>query len=106
MREIAGRCTVNPRKKGGSAFADVLVKPGAGHGPDPVRRAPADAQGLGGLLMAQAGYHPDFVIAVQRRFRALLGDQTRFDEFFATHPRWAAREEHTMRAQPCDRSSA
>jgi len=57
-----------------------------------------EADHVGLLLMAQAGYHPDFVIAVQRRFRALLGDQTRFDEFFATHPRWAAREEHTMRA--------
>jgi Peptidase family M48 len=51
----------------------------------------ADHVGL--MLMAQAGIHPDFAIALYRRMRERMGDTNRVSTFlFFDHPRWATRE--------------
>jgi Zn-dependent protease with chaperone function len=56
----------------------------------------ADKQGM--LLMARAGYHPDFVFAMHRMMMANIGDQGKFAAFFSDHPRWATRDERSQRA--------
>jgi hypothetical protein len=53
MREIAVDCTA-AGEKNDSGFANMLVQPGAGYSPHPIRRTPANAQGLGGLLTLPA----------------------------------------------------
>ena len=47
--------------------------------------------------MARGGYHPDFALSFQQRFRFRVGDQSKFAAFFSDHPRWATREERTIR---------
>jgi hypothetical protein len=56
----------------------------------------ADKQGM--LLMARAGYHPDFVFALHKMMVSNLGDQGKFAAFFSGHPRWATRDERSQRA--------
>lgn len=57
-----------------------------------------EADRIGLMMMAQAGYHPDFAVTFQRRIRRLLGDQSKIAAFFSDHPRWETREQRTMRA--------
>jgi Peptidase family M48/PDZ domain len=56
----------------------------------------ADKQGM--LLMARAGYHPDFVFAMHHLLRASAGEQSKLGAFFSTHPRWETRDQRSERA--------
>jgi hypothetical protein len=57
----------------------------------------ADRVGL--LMMAQAGYHPDFALALYGYLERRLGDRLRIGELFSDHPRWRSREERDLRAR-------
>ncbi len=59
------------------------------------REYEADRAGL--LLMAQAGYHPDFVILLEHLLHSFFGDEPQLTEFLSSHPRWAEREQRTQR---------
>lgn len=56
-----------------------------------------EADQLGLLIAAQAGYHPDYAIFATRTLRAEAGEQSKFGAFFSSHPRWTTREERTAR---------
>ena len=57
----------------------------------------ADVQGM--LLMARAGYHPDYVFAVHHLLRMATGEQSKFWTFFLSdHPRWETRDQRNERA--------
>lgn len=83
----------------GAAPAALLLVP-MGGGPSHRRRLREreyEADRVGLLLMAQAGYHPDFMIAFERRIRAQLGDRPG-PELLSSHPRWTEREASTTAA--------
>ena len=61
------------------------------------REYEADRAGL--LLMAQAGYHPDFVILLERLLHSFFGDEPKLTEFLSSHPRWAERERRAQQDQ-------
>ncbi|HEY6293078.1 MAG TPA: M48 family metalloprotease [Terriglobia bacterium] len=63
------------------------------------RRTEYEADRLGLLLMAEAGFHPDFAIALDRRMRSTMGDQSKYSEFLLNHPLWSNREQQTTRAE-------
>lgn len=52
------------------------------------------------LLMAAAGFHPDYAIAFDRRIQFFLGDHPSYDEFLLGHPRWEEREEANTKTEP------
>ncbi|MGH9581039.1 MAG: M48 family metallopeptidase [Terriglobales bacterium] len=52
----------------------------------------------GAMLMARAGFHPDFMIALHQLLRRTQGDSSRVLAFFSTHPRWQTRQERTQRS--------
>ena len=56
----------------------------------------ADSQGM--LLMARAGYHPDYVFAMHHLIRLNSGEQSKFGAFFSSHPRWETRDQRSDRA--------
>jgi hypothetical protein len=56
----------------------------------------ADIQGM--MLMAQEGYHPDYVFALHHLLRATTGEQSKFAAFFSTHPRWETRDQRDDKA--------
>jgi len=56
----------------------------------------ADKQGM--LLMARAGYHPDFAFALHKMMASNMGDQGKFAAFFSDHPRWATRDQRSQKA--------
>jgi hypothetical protein len=56
------------------------------------RRREYQADRVGMLLMAAAGFHPDYAIAFDRRIRFYVRDQPRLGRFLLTHPRWEDRE--------------
>jgi hypothetical protein len=62
------------------------------------RRNESEADRLGLFLMAEAGFHPDFAVALDRFMRAALGDQTKYSIFLLNHPLWSSREEEALRA--------
>jgi hypothetical protein len=51
----------------------------------------ADQQGM--LLMARAGYHPDYVFALHHLLLMNTGEQSKFGAFFSDHPRWETRDQ-------------
>lgn len=51
----------------------------------------ADQMGL--LMAAEAGYHPDFAILAARLLRTKTGESSKFSAFFEGHPRWTTREQ-------------
>lgn len=55
----------------------------------------ADQQGM--LLMARAGYHPDYVFALHHLLRMKSGEQSKFGAFFSDHPRWETRDQRSDR---------
>lgn len=63
------------------------------------RQIEYEADRLGLLLMAEAGYHPDYSVALDRLMRWATGDQSQFSEFLLTHPLWSNREEQTVRIE-------
>ena len=56
----------------------------------------ADVQGM--LLMARAGYHPDYVFALHHLLRMETGEQSKFAAFFSDHPRWVTRDQRNDKA--------
>ncbi|HEV2491405.1 MAG TPA: M48 family metallopeptidase [Candidatus Acidoferrales bacterium] len=56
----------------------------------------ADIQGM--MLMARAGYHPDYVFALHHLLSVRTGDQSHFAAFFSSHPRWETRDQRDDRA--------
>ncbi len=54
-----------------------------------------EADQLGLLIAAEAGYHPDYAIFAERLLRARTGEDSKFAAFFSSHPRWTTREERT-----------
>jgi hypothetical protein len=57
-----------------------------------------EADRLGLMMMAEAGYHPDFAISGFRRIAGKSGDQSKIAAFFASHPRWETREQRQLQA--------
>lgn len=53
----------------------------------------ADETGM--LLMARAGYHPDYVFALHHMLRMQTGEQSKFAAFFSDHPRWETRDQRS-----------
>lgn len=53
----------------------------------------ADEQGM--LLMARAGYHPDYVFALHHVLLMYTGEQSKFGAFFSDHPRWETRDQRS-----------
>lgn len=53
----------------------------------------ADQQGM--LLMARAGYHPDFVFALHHILLMQTGEKSKFAAFFSDHPRWETRDQRS-----------
>jgi hypothetical protein len=51
----------------------------------------ADQQGM--LLMARAGFHPDYVFALHHLLLMKTGEQSKFAAFFSDHPRWETRDQ-------------
>jgi Peptidase family M48 len=57
----------------------------------------ADMQGM--LLMARAGYHPDYVFAMHHLLRMSSPERSKVGTFFfSDHPRWESRDQRTERA--------
>ena len=57
----------------------------------------ADMQGM--LLMARAGYHPDYAFAMHHLLRMNSPERSRVGTFFLSdHPRWESRDQRTERA--------
>ena len=56
-----------------------------------------EADRLAMQMIAEAGVHPDFAITGFRRMQA-RGEQSKLEAFFASHPRWATREENANKA--------
>jgi hypothetical protein len=51
------------------------------------------------MMMAEAGYHPDFILGLFDRLRDTTGDRPKVVTFFSSdHPRWDTREQRTMKA--------
>ena len=51
------------------------------------------ADRLGLLMMAEAGYHPDYVLKLMENFRRHTGDKSKAGTFLLSdHPRWETRE--------------
>jgi Zn-dependent protease with chaperone function len=55
----------------------------------------ADQTGM--MLMARAGYHPDYVFALHHLLRLRIGEQSKFGAFFSDHPRWETRDQRSER---------
>ncbi len=58
----------------------------------------ADAAGM--MLMAQAGFHPDWLFVLHHLLRAAHGEQPGAVAFFSSHPRWQTREERLNQVLP------
>lgn len=56
----------------------------------------ADVKGM--MLMAEAGYHPDYVFALHHMMLTRVSDQSHFAAFFSTHPRWETRDQRDDKA--------
>jgi hypothetical protein len=49
------------------------------------------------MLMAEAGYHPEYALTLDRWFSGSLFDTPKVAEFLAAHPRWQEREERAQK---------
>jgi hypothetical protein len=56
----------------------------------------ADVKGM--MLMAEVGYHPDYVFALHHMMLTKVRDQSHFAAFFSTHPRWETRDQRDDKA--------
>lgn len=70
-----------------------LVSIKGGKSPKLARERESEADRVGMMLMAEAGYHPDFVILVDQTLHNFFGDEPKLTAFLASHPRWEEREE-------------
>jgi hypothetical protein len=64
---------------------------------DPKQREYA-ADYIAMMLMAQAGYHPEYALTLDRWFNGSFYDPTRLTAVFATHPRWQDREQRARQS--------
>lgn len=62
------------------------------------RNEELEANRLGLLIMAEAGYHPDFAIAGFQRVAAKTGEWSKLRALFASHPRWEGLEQRQVGA--------
>ncbi len=62
------------------------------------RQGENQADFLGLMLMAEAGYQPGFALVLDQRMSFGLGDPPQLIAAFSHHPRWATREENTRKA--------
>lgn len=56
-----------------------------------------EADKLGIMMMAEAGYHPAYAISLYRKLKARVGDQSKVAAFFSDHPRWTTREQRALK---------
>jgi hypothetical protein len=49
------------------------------------------------MLMAEAGYHPEYALTLDRWFSGSFYDPPRLSALIATHPRWEEREERSQK---------
>ncbi len=49
------------------------------------------------MLMAEAGYHPEYALTLDRWFSGSFYDPTRLTALMAAHPRWEEREERAQK---------
>jgi beta-barrel assembly-enhancing protease len=57
----------------------------------------SQADQIGLLILADAGYAPDFAFIMHQQLRQSFGDASKFAAFFSDHPRWVTRTERTFR---------
>jgi Peptidase family M48 len=58
-----------------------------------------EADRMGMMMMAEAGFHPDFITILLERLQAGLGDQSKISTFLSgDHPRWNTREKKVKAA--------
>lgn len=62
------------------------------------RQGENQADFLGLMLMAEAGYQPGFALVLDQRMSFGLGDPPQFLAAFSHHPRWETREQNTRKA--------
>jgi hypothetical protein len=55
------------------------------------------ADHIGMMLMAEAGYHPEYALTLDQWFSGSLFDTPKLAEFLAAHPRWQEREERAQK---------
>lgn len=70
-----------------------LVSINGGRSPKLAREREREADRVGMMMMAEAGYHPDFVILIDQLLHNFFGDEPKLTAFLASHPRWAEREQ-------------
>jgi hypothetical protein len=56
------------------------------------------ADSIAMMLMAEAGYHPEYALTLDRWFSGSLYDPPRLTALFASHPRWHDREERARQS--------
>lgn len=61
------------------------------------RQEEIQADLIGMMLMAEAGYQPGFVVLLNKRLQHGLGDQPGFVAIFSHHPRLETREQHDLK---------
>lgn len=57
-----------------------------------------EADRLGLLIMAEAGYHPDFAVTGFRRVAMKTDEWPKLRAFFASHPRWEPHAPHQVKS--------
>src|SRR5579863_3968658 len=62
-----------------------LVSINGGRSPKLAREREREADRVGMMLMAEAGYHPDFVILAEQTLRNFFGDEPKLTAFLASH---------------------
>lgn len=88
LRIQAGDKSANWALIGFSAAAPMMLKK-----MEREQEHAADETGM--LLMARAGYHPDYVFALHHLLRMRTGEQSKFAAFFSDHPRWETRDQRS-----------
>ena len=87
----AYRATRAAEQQPGAAPPVRLVPLAGGRGKKALARE-YEADRVGLMMMAQAGYHPDFAIALNRLLLSFLGNQPKLVAFLSGHPSWSDRE--------------
>lgn len=88
LREAYRQAGINPMK----AEPDPLLPgPGQAASLGGAREKEYEADRIGLLIMAEAGYHPGFYIQMERDFQVMLGEPPRQVRFLLKHPRWGDR---------------
>ncbi len=62
------------------------------------RQREYEADRIGLLIMAEAGYHPGYFLRMEQGFQYMIGDAPKEASFLLGHPRWEDREQRTQEA--------